>query len=314
MKKQSRYIILFFNEDPFNFSFFKPDENILLTRPLDLDEARNILMEDERIDIPLITKGKYSIVGFLEENPYFTIKSNSLLNYLQKNRLIYGTNIQTNSIIGYSCLLSDFEKTLISYGHIKSPFFHKVNNIFFDFSPVLYDFKMNKEIEYTNFKKEDFQPILFAHDVYFKTDEVQSIYKDISNLYDFITQSFNHFLQQSSINEKFKNTHFLNITPELQQYFSNFTDVIIFNDYLQLLENKYSDKYQASFMKSMLIQEDPVELSKIKNYLSLKSSDSDIEYYIMQVLLSPLSLNDSLLINIKKKEYTKLINGFIKKI
>lgn len=311
MKKQSRYIILFFNEDPFNFSFFKPDENILLTRPLDLGKARNLLMEDERIKIPLITKGEYSVIGILKENPYFTLRSNNLLAHLQRNKLIYGTNIQKNSIIGYSCLFTTFKEALLNNYHIESGF---SKNFYNNFELISLSYKEENLITDIEFKKEDFQPILFTHDVYFKTDEVQSIYKDISNLYDFITQSFNHFLQQSSINEKFKNTHFLNITPELQQYFSNFTDVIIFNDYLQLLENKYSDKYQASFMKSMLIQEDPVELSKIKNYLSLKSSDSDIEYYIMQVLLSPLSLNDSLLINIKKKEYAKLINGFIKKI
>ena len=178
IKKQSRYIILFFNEDPFNFSFFKPDENIVLTRPLDLDEARNLLIEDERIEIPLITKGKYSVIGILKENQYFTLRATHLLAHLQRNRLIYGTYIQKNSIIGYSCLFTNFKEALINNYHIESP----------------------------------------------------------------------------------------------------------------------------------------IELSKIKNYLSLKSSDSDIEYYIMQVLLSPLSLNDSLLINIKKKEYTKLINGFIKKI
>lgn len=311
MKKQSRYIILFFNEDPFNFSFFKPDENILLTRPLDLGKARNLLMEDERIKRPLITKGEYSVIGILKENPYFTLRSNNLLAHLQRNKLIYGTNIQKNSIIGYSCLFTTFKEALLNNYHIESGF---SKNFYNNFELISLSYKEENLITDIEFKKEDFQPILFTHDVYFKTDEVQSIYKDISNLYDFITQSFNHFLLQSSISEKFKNTHFLNITPELQQYFSNFSDVIIFNDYLQLLENKYSDKYQASFMKSMLIQEDPVELSKIKNYLSLKSSDSDIEYYIMQVLLSPLSLNDSLLINIKKKEYTKLINGFIKKI
>ena len=45
------------------------------------------------------------------------------------------------------------------------------------------NYKEENLITDIEFKKEDFQPILFTHDVYFKIDEVQSIYKDISNLY-----------------------------------------------------------------------------------------------------------------------------------
>lgn len=301
MNQYNRYFLVLFEENPFKFSFFRPEKEISLSRPLDIEHAKKLMIENEKIDIPLISKGKFSVIGKLSDIRHYSEHSNLLLRYLQNNRLIYGTIIQSETLYGYSCLPSQFRQAALSGNYMDSNFSKQMKDLL---SYDILDDSDNVDIQGINFNKHDFQPVFFAYEVYFKMPEVKSIYKDIDNLYSFIRDNFSDFLQRSNIDNELKNTHFFNINSSLYNNFSNLSDVIIFNDYLVLLNNMHSEKYQAAFMKSMLLQKDKKEKEIIKNYLLSRNID------ILNVLLSPVDLNNHVLRDIKRKEYLSLIDNF----
>ncbi len=161
------------------------------------------------------------------------------------------------------------------------------------------------------FTKKDFQPIFFSHEVYMKHEYVSMIYKDIDNLYLFVTNIFNNFIKKSSLKEEYKNTHFLDINYDLFQHFSKLEDAVIFYDYLCLL-NSESYKFTADFILSMLKQTDQKELKKIKYYINNKEDESNI--YLLHHILRHYRVEDKNILYERRNKYIELIDKFRERV
>lgn len=306
MNQYNRYFLVLFEENPFTFKFFKPAKNVKFSKFLDLDLVIPIIQKNERISIPLLTEGKYSLLGIIDNNTYFSSKSNLLMSYLQENKLIYSSNIMKSEIFTDSFVPTLLEKGLAEpYPKINSYLNHKFEQ---KFKPEFLSMSKNTNISDLNFTQHDFQPLLFAHDVYLRVPQVKDIFNDISDLYSFVIDNFNSFIKNSSINEDFKDIHYLDINYALYEHFTDIKDVIVLNDYIQLLNNSYSYKYQTKFMKSMLDNKSQTEINKIKNFLIRKESENSL--HTLSVLLGGLDRTNREKFNDKKQEYIETLKEY----
>lgn len=260
----------------------------------------------------------YCFVGFIEfDNKYWTTESNKLLMFLQQNRLIYNTGISEEKAFSFNCIPYIFKQDIV---FLKNKF-KKEKKFLDNFLPkrqktqeelildsILEALNESVNVENIIFTKKDFQPIFFSHEVYMKHEYVSMIYKDIDNLYLFITNSFNNFIKKSSLKEEYKNTHFLDINYDLFQHFSKLEDAVIFYDYLCLL-NSESYKFTADFILSMIKQTDSEELKKIKHYITNKGNKDNVYYLLSQILLY-YDVKENIIFNERKAKYLKLINNF----
>lgn len=262
----------------------------------------------------------YCFVGFIEpDNKYWTNESNKLLMFLQQNRLIYNTGISTERDFSFNCRFATFKNDIC---WLKNKF--KKEKFFLDhFLPkkqakkeelildsVLEALNESVNVENIIFTKKDFQPIFFSHEVYMKHEYVSMIYKDIDNLYLFVTNSFNNFIKKSSLKEEYKNTHFLDINYDLFKHFSKLEDAVIFYDYLCLL-NSESYKFTADFILSMLKQTDQEELKRIKYYIDNKENESNI--YLLHHILRHYRVEDKNILYERRNKYIELIDKFREK-
>lgn len=265
-----------------------------------------------------IARTLYCFIGFIEpDNKYWTNESNKLLMFLQQNRLIYNTGISTERDFSFNCRFAKFKNDI----HWLKTKFKKEKKFLDHFLPKKEVTKeelildsildtLNESVDLKNivFTKKDFQPIFFSHEVYMKHEYVSMIYKDIDNLYLFVTNSFNNFIKKSSLKEEYKNTHFLDINYDLFQHFSKLEDAVIFYDYLCLL-NSESYKFISDFILSMIKQTDSEELKKIKHYITNKGNKDNVYYLLSQILLY-YDVKDNIIFNERKAKYLKLINNF----
>lgn len=262
----------------------------------------------------------YCFVGFIEfDNKYWTTESNKLLMFLQQNRLIYNTGISEEKAFSFNCIPYIFKQDIV---FLKNKF-KKEKKLLDNFLPkkqktqeelildsILEALNESVNVENIIFTKKDFQPIFFSHEVYMKHEYVSMIYKDIDNLYLFVTNSFNNFIKKSSLKEEYKNTHFLDINYDLFQYFSKLEDAVIFYDYLCLL-NSESYKFTADFILSMLKQTDQKELKKIKYYIDNKENESNI--YLLHHILRHYRVEDKNILYERRNKYIELIDKFREK-
>ena len=322
MPETKRYIFIPTNEKIKHYKFY----NDLISNNFYEYENENYNL-DVRVYMSLpedklfqIARTLYCLVGFIEpDNKYWTNESNKLLMFLQQNRLIYNTGISTERDFSFNCRFATFKNDIC---WLKNKF-KKEKKFLDNFLPkkqktqeelildsILEALNESVNVENIIFTKKDFQPIFFSHEVYMKHEYVSMIYKDIDNLYLFVTNSFNNFIKKSSLKEEYKNTHFLDINYDLFQYFSKLEDAVIFYDYLCLL-NSESYKFTADFILSMLKQTDQEELKRIKYYIDNKENESNI--YLLHHILRHYRVEDKNILYERRNKYIELIDKFREK-
>lgn len=322
MSETKRYIFIPTNEKIKHYKFY----NDLISNNFYEYENENYNL-DFRVYMSLPTDKLFHIawtlycfVGFIEpDNKYWTNESNKLLMFLQQNRLTYNTGISTERDFSFNCRFATFKNDIC---WLKNKF-KKEKKFLDNFLPerqktqeelildsILEALNESVNVENIIFTKKDFQPIFFSHEVYMKHEYVSMIYKDIDNLYLFVTNSFNNFIKKSSLKEEYKNTHFLDINYDLFQHFSKLEDAVIFYDYLCLL-NSESYKFTADFILSMLKQIDQEELKKIKYYIDNKENESNI--YLLHHILRHYRVEDKNILYERRNKYIELIDKFREK-
>jgi len=322
MPKNKRYIFIPINEKIDGYKFY----NDLITQTFfEYENETYNLNFHVYMSIPSeklfqMAQTLYCFVGFIEfDNKYWTTESNKLLMFLQQNRLIYNTGISEEKAFSFNCIPYIFKQDIV---FLKNKF-KKEKKFLDNFLPkkqktqeelildsILEALNESVNVENIIFTKKDFQPIFFSHEVYMKHEYVSMIYKDIDNLYLFVTNSFNNFIKKSSLKEEYKNTHFLDINYDLFQYFSKLEDAVIFYDYLCLL-NSESYKFTADFILSMLKQTDQKELKKIKYYIDNKENESNI--YLLHHILRHYRVEDKNILYERRNKYIELIDKFREK-
>ena len=322
MPETKRYIFIPTNEKIKHYKFY----NDLISNNFYEYENENYNL-DVRVYMSLpedklfqIARTLYCLVGFIEpDNKYWTNESNKLLMFLQQNRLIYNTGILEEKAFSFNCRFATFKNDIC---WLKNKF-KKEKKFLDNFLPkrqktqeelildsILEALNESVNVENIIFTKKDFQPIFFSHEVYMKHEYVSMIYKDIDNLYLFVTNSFNNFIKKSSLKEEYKNTHFLDINYDLFKHFSKLEDAVIFYDYLCLL-NSESYKFTADFILSMLKQTDKEELKRIKYYIDNKENESNI--YLLHHILRHYRVEDKNILYERRNKYIELIDKFREK-
>ena len=320
MLSNKRYIFIPVDEKIEHYKFY---DNLISQKIFEYKNETYYLNNHEFMSIPTnqlfnTSQSPYCFIGFLEfDNKYWTIQSNKLLMFLQQNRLIYNTGKNKDIIFRTNCKFSTFkndiywlkskfkkEKKLLDYFLSKK----QISKEELILDSILKALDESIDLDNIVFTKKDFQPIFFSHEVYMQHEYVSTIYKDIDNLYLFVTNSFNHFIKKSSLKKEYKDIHFFDINYDLFQHFSKLEDAVIFYDYLCLL-NSESYKFIADFILSMLKQTDSEELKKIKLYIKNKNKKNE-DRYLLSEILQYYRVEDEEILLQRRNKYLNLINDF----
>lgn len=236
-----RYLCLKFSDNPKNFKFFKNEDKVLLTRPLYVEEQKfsKDTLDTNEFYQRLRPTSDYSILGQIEETHY-SLKTRKILEHIQSNIFIYSTDIsliyknpEFFRIDNYNYAIKEyFDNDLQS----TSSFHKDVFNIF-NVENDKERFLIKKNSFDFILKDEDFHPAFFAYDSYYEYIEpVKSFFDNYSDFSSLVQKNFDSFIKNSSVNNKVIN--FFEINSSMIFDFSKLREVIVFIDYLNLLNNE----------------------------------------------------------------------------